>query len=159
MADKLAGDTSRGQETAGALKNWLMVALTLIFVLLYGAALFGWLKPLSDEKARTRFEPIIFVIIGYYFGRMPAKENERTMRHEIDRQAQRADAAQHAKEQAQQSREVFEEKAKNIRTTLASAAPGNSARGTVENPGNGGGLSKDEVLKHSVALALKILNS
>src|SRR4051812_4342896 len=73
MADKLAGDTSRGQEAAGALKNWLMVALTLVFVLLYGAALVGWLKPLSDEKARTRFEPIIFVIIGYYFGRMPAK--------------------------------------------------------------------------------------
>ena len=53
--------------TPEALKNWIMVVLTLIFILLYGAALIGWLKPLADEKMVMRLEPIIFVIIGYYF--------------------------------------------------------------------------------------------
>jgi hypothetical protein len=28
------------------------------------------LKPLADEKMALRLEPIIFVIIGYYFGRL-----------------------------------------------------------------------------------------
>src|SRR5437588_2591965 len=53
---------------ADTLKNWIMVVLTLAFVSLYGAALIGWLKPLADEKMVLRLEPIIFVIIGYYFG-------------------------------------------------------------------------------------------
>ena len=30
----------------------------------------GMLKPLADEKMALRLEPIIFVIIGYYFGRL-----------------------------------------------------------------------------------------
>src|SRR5438876_12042305 len=97
---------------ADTLKNWIMVVLTLVFVLLYGAALVGWLKPLADEKMVLRLEPIIFVIIGYYFGRLPAQQTERTLKDEIGRQTQKADAAQHAKEQAQQSRESLEEKLK-----------------------------------------------
>jgi len=57
--------------TPDALKNWIMVVLTLIFISLYGAALIGWLKPLADDRMVMRLEPIIFVIIGYYFGRLP----------------------------------------------------------------------------------------
>jgi len=59
------------QPTPDTLKNWIMVVLTLIFISLYGAALVGWLKPLADEKMVMRLVPIIFVIIGYYFGRLP----------------------------------------------------------------------------------------
>ena len=81
-----------------------MVVLTLIFVALYGAALIGWLKPLAGEKMVLRLEPIIFVIIGYYFGRLPAQQNEKTLKEEIGRQTQKADAAQHVKEQALQTR-------------------------------------------------------
>ena len=81
-------DLSQG--TPDALRNWLMVVLTLIFVALYGAALIGWLKPLADEKMVLRLEPIIFVIIGYYFGRLPAQQNEKTLNDEIGRQTQKA---------------------------------------------------------------------
>src|SRR5215510_10689813 len=87
------------------LKNWIMVVLTIAFISLYGAALIGWLKPLADEKMVMRLEPIIFVIIGYYFGRIPGQHNERTLKQEINRQTQRADAAQSVKEQALQSNE------------------------------------------------------
>lgn len=129
MADTTAaGDPAAGQDFTNALKGWVMVALTLVFVALYGAALAGWLKPLDDEKMVARLEPIIFVIIGYYFGRLPAQQNEKTLKDEITRQTQKADAAQHAKEQALQTREALEEKVKNAHTALASAQSASEAR-------------------------------
>ena len=100
------------------LKNWIMVVLTLVFIALYGAALVGLLKPLADDKMVLRLEPIIFVIIGYYFGRLPGQQNERNLMQEINRQTQRADASQAAKEQALQTNEALEEKIKNVKATL-----------------------------------------
>src|SRR5436190_16424194 len=100
------------------LKNWIMVVLTLVFIALYGAALVGWLKPLADDKMVLRLEPIIFVIIGYYFGRLPGQQNERNLKQEINRQTQRADASQSAKEHALQTNEALEEKIKNVKATL-----------------------------------------
>lgn len=102
------------------LKGWVMVALTVIFVVLYILALTGRLESPQQWEMVTRLEPIIFVIIGYYFGRLPAQQNEKTLKEEINRQTNRADAAQHAKEQAQQVREALEEKVKNVKTVLAS---------------------------------------
>src|SRR6267143_75713 len=110
MSPKSDQNTNTPPKTPDALRNWIMVVLTLLFVSLYGAALTGWLKPLADEKMVLRLEPIIFVIIGYYFGRLPAQQNEKTLKDEMGRQTQKAEAAQHAKEQAQQSREAVEEK-------------------------------------------------
>lgn len=124
-----------------------MVALTLIFVALYAAALTGWLKPLADEKMVTRLEPVIFVIIGYYFGRPPGQQNEKTLKDEIGRQTQKADAAQHAKEQALQARETLEEKVKNARAALTPAA---SAKSHLESAGAAGA----EPVKTAVAAAL-----
>jgi hypothetical protein len=99
-------------------KSWVMVLLTLVFIVLYGLALLGKLRPLADPSMVTRLEPILFIIIGYYFGRLPGEENELTLKDEIGRQTQRADAAQQAKETALQSREALEEKIRNARTAL-----------------------------------------
>src|SRR6266576_2472346 len=98
--------------SSDTLKNWIMVVLTLVFITLYGAALTGLLKPLTDEKMVLRLEPIIFVIIGYYFGRLPGIQNEKALQQEINRLTQRYDAAQSAKEQALQVNEAMEEKLK-----------------------------------------------
>jgi hypothetical protein len=138
--------------TADSLKAWVMVALTFVFVLLYGAALLGLLKPLSDVTMITRLEPIIFVIVGYYFGRLPAQQNEKTLKDEIGRQTQKADAAQHAKEQAQQSREAVEEKLKNVRAILTKAPLQKSAAAGLE------GNDRNAV-QSSVHAVLSILNS
>src|ERR1043165_7771413 len=99
-----------GLGSAGTLKEWEMVLLTMAFVALYGLALVGKLKPLADLTMVSRLEPIIFVIIGYYFGRVPAQQTEQTLKEEIGRQAKRADAAQQARETALQSREALDEK-------------------------------------------------
>ncbi len=109
-----------------------MVALTLIFVVLYAAALLGWLKPLSDVTIVTRLEPIIFVIIGYYFGRLPAQHNEKTLKEEINRQTQKADAAHQAKVQVHLERESLEEKIKNAKAVLTSPSPHARRRFSIE---------------------------
>lgn len=143
--------------TADTLKNWIMVVLTLVFISLYGAALIGWLKPLADEKMVMRLEPIIFVIIGYYFGRLPGQQNERTLKQEISRQTQRADASQSAKEQALQSNEALEEKIKNVRATLASET---SVFATTSGSHSlRSATVRDEDLRPVVGAALRILNS
>jgi predicted nucleic acid-binding Zn-ribbon protein len=70
-----------------------------------------------------RFEPIIFILIGYYFGRHPSRQNEKALKEEIQNQTSRADAAQYAKEKAQMERETLEEKIKNARTALKTIEP------------------------------------
>lgn len=152
-------ETTPGQGMADALKGWTMVVLTFAFVLLYASALLGWLKPLSDISMITRLEPIIFVIIGYYFGRLPAQQNEKTLKDEIGRQTQKADAAQHAKEQAQQSREALEEKTKNVRATLSTGAPSRGPDTFAENVHKSVWQVEEAALRHYVGAAVKILDS
>jgi hypothetical protein len=146
-------------EVPNALRSWVMVGLTFVFVIFYAAALLGWLKPLADEKMVARIEPIIFVIVGYYFGRLPAQQNESTLKGEINRQTKKADAAQHAKEQAQQTREGLEEKMKNIGAALASVVPGVEVKSLAQNLNRPDRKIAEEHLRHSVTAAVNILNS
>jgi hypothetical protein len=120
MAANIEKEWTRHRGAAEALKSWTMIVMTLVFIVLYTTALVGWLKPLSDITMIARLEPIIFVIIGYYFGRFPSQQNETTLKEEIDRQIKKADAAQHLKEQVQNEREVMEEKIKNAKVALRS---------------------------------------
>lgn len=120
MVDNNNKNISQGQNMSDTIKNWLMVALILIFVFLYAAALFGWIKTPADA-VMLRVEPIIFIIIGYYLGRFPARQNEQTLKDEISRQTQKSDAAQYARAQAQQEREILEEKLKNVKVVLTSS--------------------------------------
>jgi hypothetical protein len=152
--------SSTGQSLGDALKGWMMVALTLIFVLLYAAALIGWLKPLDNPAMAIRLEPIIFVIIGYYFGRLPAQQNEKTLKNEINRQTQKADAAQQIKEQAVSQREALEEKVRNVKAALVSRSPNISSDMAVGGDKNVmGGSSKNGAAQHSIETAVKILDS
>ena len=134
-----------------------MVVLTLVFISLYGAALLGWLKPLADEKMVLRLEPIIFVIIGYYFGRLPAQQNEKTLQQEVSRQTQRADASQSAKEQALQTREALEEKVKNVKAALSADSPAFAS--TSGSHSLRSATVRDEDLRPVVGAALRILNT
>jgi hypothetical protein len=160
MSNKPTEIAQPGQGLGAALQNWIMTALTLIFVLLYGAALLGWIRPLADERTVTRLEPIIFVIIGYYFGRLPAQQNEQALKSELGRQSQKSDAAQHAKEQARQAIEALEEKLKNARAALTPPAAAEvvpmsfGADGAAQSEAPG-----DESLRRATAIALNILNS
>lgn len=141
-----------------ALKSWVMVILTLGFVALYGLALIGKLKPLEDVSMVSRIEPIIFVIIGYYFGRLPSQQNEKSLKEEIDRQTQKADAAQQAKENALETREAFEEKLKNINATLEAGL--NPPRADLHNTSAQGDRATGELaLRYSIAAARRIFEA
>lgn len=149
--------SSAGRETTDALKSWMMVALTGAFVSLYTAALLGWLKPLNDVTVVARLEPIIFVIIGYYFGRLPAQQTERALKEEITRQTREADAARHVKEQVEQECGMLEERLKNAKISLIARADDESDELTA----NSFSAADETVarLRHAVSTALNILNS
>lgn len=145
------------------LNSWMMVLLTLIFVGLYWAALVGWLRPLSDITMITRLEPIIFVIIGYYFGRLPAQQNERTFKEEIHRHIKRSDAGQFAKEQAEKDRDVIEERLRNVKVALLTQPTPDTEKSRADDMSNNGSPGEREASSvarsHSVETALKILAS
>lgn len=142
------------------LKNWVMIVLTLLFISLYGLAIIGWLKPLTDFTVAARLEPIIFVIIGYYFGRLPAQQTERALKDEIGRQTQKADAAQHVKEQTQQEREKLEERIKNTKVTLLSDSGADLNQSLKETAPDNLINPKEKIHSSSIiATAIKILDS
>lgn len=140
-------------------KSWVMVILTLIFVVLYTVALLGWLKPLSDVTMVMRLEPIIFVIIGYYFGRMPSQQNEQTLKEEISRQSQRADAAQSSCDQTRQEREAIEERLKNIKTILMPPTYRENSKARTDTTLKSYEESSLQDLQNSVKNVVNILNS
>lgn len=118
MTDRTTSPTPEKKNIAEIVINSSMVILMLIFILLYAAAFSGKIDPLNDNTTLLRFEPIIFLLIGYYFGWLPSQHSDKTHKNEITRQIQKADAAQYAKEKAQQERETLEEKIKNAKTVL-----------------------------------------
>lgn len=154
MAEENKPDLHQAPSMSDALKGWIMVALTLIFVVLYAAALFGLIKPLADISVVTRLEPIIFVIIGYYFGRLPAQANENTLKNEIIRQTQKTDAAQQIKEKTAQEREVLEEKIRNTQIALTPHA----SHQLTKSASVAGGANANSP-NQAVDIAIKILDS
>jgi len=157
MAAKVPNKSLDARVVGSALRGWGMAALTLVLILIYGAAVTGWFRPLPDEKVVARLEPMIFVVIGFYFGRLPSQQNESSLKDELSRLTQKADAAQHAKEQVQQARETLEEKMRNVRTILASSAPDAHLKSPFEHS-DGDGIDA-YALYYSATAALNILNS
>lgn len=135
-----------------AIRGWVMAIVSLGFVVLYGLALLGKIKTIADPAVLGRVEPIVFVIIGYYFGRLPGQQNEQILKHEIGRQTHRADAAQQAMESVLKTREALDEKVKNARTALAP-----DAIALVEKTGKA--LDNTSRERGSVAAAFNILSS
>lgn len=123
MTEKFTPTVPNKKNIANILRDSLMVILTLIFVLLYAAAFSGKLDPLKDNTLLMRLEPIILILTSFYFGRLSLQHNEKNLKEEIVRQTQKADAAQFAKEKAQQERESLEERIRNAKTTLKAIPP------------------------------------
>ncbi len=118
MPDKFTPVVPVEKNIADILRDTLMVIFTLLFVLLYAAAFSGKLDPLRDNTLIARLEPIILILTTFYFARLSARHYEKNLNREIIRQTQKAEAAQYAKEQAQQERESLEERIKNAKTVL-----------------------------------------
>jgi hypothetical protein len=140
------------------LKTWVMGALFVIFIFLYILMLAGKLESLREREMVMHLEPIIFVLIGYYFGRSPAQQNEKLFKEEILRQTSRADAAQSAKERAQQASESLEEKIRNAKAVLSNITFDAAAKSSGEDYQANGAL-KEHSLRNSITATISILKS
>ena len=147
------------------LKSWVMVGLTTVFVGLYFAALVGWLPPVQDnEPLIAHLEPIIFVIVGYYFGRLPGQENEKTLKDEIGRQTKDAREARtkqdQAKEDAAQHRALSqqsEQKLKDTKAVLQLVTPGGGAGAESMSFSTTGATGDDGSMRQAMASTMRIL--
>lgn len=151
----------KGQPIQDGVRTWVIVVLTFIFVALYVAALFGLIhtSAAADQQTVTRLEAIVFVIIGYYFGRVPAQATEKTLKGEIHRQTGKADAAEADKDAAQRTAQALEEKVKNAKAALGSALPQKemSADGLAVSLGRT--TTNTDTLRQSVIAAARVLES
>jgi hypothetical protein len=149
------------QPMQDGVRTWVMVGLTFIFVTLYVAALVGLIHSpaVADQQTVTRLESIVFVIIGYYFGRLPAQATEKTLKGEIQRQTEKADTAEERKGAAQQTAQALEEKIKNTKAVLGSGAP----REGISSDGLAVSLGKTstnaDALRQCVIAAARVLES
>lgn len=134
-----------------------MVAFTIVFIALYSSVLFGWVRPFADITIITRIEPIIFMIIGYFFGRLPLQGAARVLREELTRQKVKADAAQHAKENIEIEKEVMIEKIRNARAALLSFEKDGVSAVRSRNPADGNFKDPEGGLYSSIRAAVRIL--
>lgn len=138
--------------------QWVMVILTFLFVALYACALFGWIKPLTDDKVINQLAPIITAIIGYYFGRVPAQQNEKTLKEQVDKNALDADKAREEKDAAQQESAGLQQKVQAAKAALSPALPaGTSTPGFVTTLS--GAANPKEAAEAAAVAAYNVLNS
>lgn len=155
------GGEGKGQSMSDGPRTWMMVILTAVFVLLYIGALFGLISGADTPQklqTLTRIESIVFVIIGYYFGRLPAQATEKTLKGEIERQTQKADQAEEKKSNAEGDKRALQEKVKNAKAALGSTLPEAPQAGLAAT------LSKTttpptDALRQSVLAAVNVLES
>ena len=126
LVSKIIPQNESENDRRETFKDLAMVILTLVFVVLYALAFSGKLDPFKDNAMLLRLEPVVFVLIGFYFGRLPWRHGENALRDEINRLTQKVDAAQHAKEKAQQERESLDEKIRNAKAALKTFNPRNT---------------------------------
>lgn len=112
------GEMRKKRKLSSWLKDAFFVILALVFIALYAAAFAGKLDPLKDNTMLIRIEPVIFILIGYYFGRHPSHQCEAILQEEILRQSYIAQAAQAAKENLLKSFARLEEKISYVRMEI-----------------------------------------
>jgi hypothetical protein len=98
-------------------KTWAMLFITFVFIVLYVLTVVGVIK---TDDAMQNLQPIVFVIIGYFFGRLPSARVESSLKEQVAVQSNAAAAARHSEKMASMEREMLEEKVKNARIALES---------------------------------------
>jgi hypothetical protein len=141
-------------------KNIVIIILTFIFIALYSATIFGFVKLPADDKLLGRLEPIIAVIIGYYFGRMPSEKNEKSLKQQVDKKTQEADDARKGETEAKTQSTEAQTKIKDARAALSSAAPAaEPSELAVTLSGAHASAAPEPAVRNAAVAALKILET
>jgi hypothetical protein len=131
-------------------KHWIMIIVSVTFLVLYGAALTGVLRPVTESSIAERLEPIIFILIGFYFGQLPFTQSLRSRKRELERVREKLDELQAAKDQVQREHDAMGEKIANAKIALDRFAT------EMKNTSNGTG---SEASKRSAEIVRNILGS
>ena len=160
---KVGGQAQGNLLTQDNLKNWVMALLTVAFVTLYIIDLFGGIPDLTDGRAKilSHIEAIVFVIIGYYFGRSPVS---RTRNRSKDRSQTRSRTRPRSREDGgtcptdcrsdgdeiakRSARPLSREYRKAPKAELAANLAGGPAQQDVQG-----------IMRHTIVTALNILDS
>jgi flagellar biosynthesis component FlhA len=144
-------------------RTWMMAALTIVFVLLYVLALVGKV-PDANEVALGHVAPIVAVIIGYYFGRVPAEKHQKDLKEQIEREAtkakeeeKKASAAKEAEVQQAVERRAADEKIMAARAALSTAEISPDAVRAAFPSMRAADAAAQDGLRYAVGAALKIL--
>ncbi|HEU0079283.1 MAG TPA: hypothetical protein VFQ76_16630 [Longimicrobiaceae bacterium] len=159
-------DQNPPADPGDSLRSWVMIGLPAVFVALYVAALFGVIDPLPDNAVVLRLEPIVAVIIGYYFGRVPGEKNEKALKEAVSRETAKAKEEEQKKEKAQQEKTSAEreaarldQKVNSTRAALAGAAGDVPQADAAGIEGTMRGSAAPPVGQDAVAAALRVLDS
>lgn len=141
--------TTNGEDPV---KKTIIVVLTVVFVALYVTAIVGTSKWDSDTMAIQLLQPIVYVIIGYFFGRMPSEPTEKALRKDAQEKGKQADDA---KAEASQ----VSTKLKSVRAILSGAAGGDApqAKGFAQTL-SGTRATSEDALKITVSHALNVID-
>jgi hypothetical protein len=155
--EELMGDTNGNKSGTGEdpLKRITIGILTFIFIALYVVGIYGvWNgDTAANAKAITLLQPIVYVIIGYYFGRLPSEKTEKQLKDQADEKGKQAD-------DAKATATVATTKLRTVKTLLSGAA---ASTGTPEADGfakNLSGVPRDDqgTLKVTVAHAINVID-
>jgi type VI protein secretion system component VasK len=150
--DKVAGAVA----PEDPVRKWIVVILTIIFIGFYICAIADIWKgdTPATNKIITLLQPIVYVIIGYYFGRVPAEKAEKQLKDEAKEKGKQADEATKKAEGAEAKLDALD--------AMLSAASG--AGGSAQKDGFVTNLSRSgagdiERMKVTIAQALNVINS
>jgi hypothetical protein len=105
-------------------KAAVIIFLTIVFVALYVLGITGWWTALTPNKdVIGPVAPIVAVIIGYYFGRMPAEKNEKALQHQVNQKTQEASEAREEQKETRSDRDKLSAKVDAAKAALGAAAP------------------------------------
>ena len=135
-----------------------IVLLTIVFVGLYVAGFVGWPSFATNKEVVEPIGPIVAVIIGYYFGRLPAAKNEQSLQQQVNQRTQEAEQARAAHQAAQSASDKALAKLDAAKAALSSAAPRSAPHelsATLSDPAG----QDAAALRGAVVSTLKVLES
>ena len=109
----------------------MVLSISVLFVLLYVGALLGWAGLAPNKEALGYIQPVVWVIIGYYFGRVPGERNESRLKERADKSDAAANAARRAASSAQVRLSAIKARLAAVRSALREGATQTGGEGVL----------------------------
>ncbi len=139
-------------------KSWIVVILTFVFIACYLDGLFGS-QVTPNKDIVNALGPIVAVIIGYYFGRMPSEKVENSLKEQANQKTTEARQAQEERATALEQKSKLSQKVQDAISALSSGAPAAPVNELALTLSVKGADSPDDAVRTASVSALKILQS